>query len=189
MSTRRQSRRITVESPVDVDTATIDHQLNKEVTQHHFPYKLYDMLEYAADSEYSSSVSWSDDGTSFAINNKDIFMECIVPLFFKQTKFRSFVSRLDVVHILCLFYCNILRRCVVYLSSYYINYYSLLSTAQTYNTYNRQDSSIYGVSQETLIVVHGSTKILSAAELKDFNTSRELRIRARHLLVLQTPSN
>ena len=98
MSTRRQSRRITVESPVDVDTATIDNQLNKEVTQqHHFPYKLYDMLEYAADSEYSSSVSWSDDGTSFAINNKDIFMECIVPLFFKQTKFRSFVSIYDII--------------------------------------------------------------------------------------------
>jgi len=90
MSTRRQSRRITVESPVDIVTA-IDH--NKDVTQQqHFPFKLYDMLEYAADSEYSSSVSWSEDGMSFAINNKDIFMECIVPLFFKQTKFRSFVS-------------------------------------------------------------------------------------------------
>ena len=90
MSTRRQSRRVTVESPVDIITAAaIDHQQNKEVT---FPYKLYDMLEYAADSEYSSSVSWSEDGMSFGINNKDIFMECIVPLFFKQTKFRSFVS-------------------------------------------------------------------------------------------------
>ena len=109
MSTRRQSRRVTVESPVDdVVTAAIDH--NKDVTQQqHFPYKLYDMLEYAADSEYSYSVSWSEDGMSFAINNKDTFMECIVPLFFKQTKFRSFVSVL--YYVLCLI-CNIdiLRR-------------------------------------------------------------------------------
>jgi hypothetical protein len=58
----------------------------------HFPFKLYDMLEYAADSEYSSAVSWVADGGAFAIHDKDTFLNHIVPLFFKQTKFRSFVS-------------------------------------------------------------------------------------------------
>ena len=65
--------------------------------QQHFPFKLYDMLEYAADSEYCSTVSWVDDGRAFVISDKDMFMEYLVPLFFKQTKFRSFVSATCVV--------------------------------------------------------------------------------------------
>ena len=77
-------RRITVESSDGIDTC------NRPSS--HFPYKLYDMLEYAADSEFFYSVSWSEDGTSFAIHDKDEFMMHVVPLFFKQTKFRSFVS-------------------------------------------------------------------------------------------------
>lgn len=77
-------RRITVESSDGIDTC------NRPSS--HFPYKLYDMLEYAADSEFFYAVSWSEDGTSFAIHDKDEFMMHVVPLFFKQTKFRSFVS-------------------------------------------------------------------------------------------------
>ena len=58
-----------------------------------FPFKLYDMLEYAAaDDGLRSIVTWSADGRSFSIHQKDIFMEHIVPKFFKITKFRSFVS-------------------------------------------------------------------------------------------------
>ena len=59
----------------------------------HFPFRLYDMLEYAAaDDGLRSIVTWSADGRSFSIHQKDIFMEHIVPKFFKITKFRSFVS-------------------------------------------------------------------------------------------------
>ena len=61
---------------------------------HHFPFKLYDMLEHAADSEHSSVVSWVKEG-GFAIHNKDDFLKHIVPHFFKQTKYRSFVSLFD----------------------------------------------------------------------------------------------
>jgi len=60
--------------------------------QHHFPYKLYDMLDYVADSDFSSAVSWTHDGRAFSIRDKDACMERVVPRFFKQTKFRSFVS-------------------------------------------------------------------------------------------------
>lgn len=82
------------------------------------------------------------------------------------------------------------QRCVVYLSSYYINYYTHFSQLPKHTIIYRHDSSIYGVSQETLIVENGSTKTLSTAELRDFNTSRELRIRARpRLPVLLTPSS
>jgi hypothetical protein len=58
----------------------------------HFPFKLYDMLEYASSSEYASAVAWVEDGCAFVILDKDEFMEKVVPLFFNQTKFRSFVS-------------------------------------------------------------------------------------------------
>lgn len=58
----------------------------------HFPYKLYEMLEYAAVSEHSSTVSWSANGQAFAILQKDDFVEKLVPMFFKQTKLRSFVG-------------------------------------------------------------------------------------------------
>ena len=60
--------------------------------QHHFPFKLYDMLEYVSNSERCSAVSWSEDGKAFSIHEKDTFLEEIVPMFFNQTKFRSFVS-------------------------------------------------------------------------------------------------
>jgi hypothetical protein len=68
----------------------------KKVQQHQqqqtFPFKLYEMLEYACDSEFISSLSWSADGSAFIIHDKDVMMNDLAPMFFKQTKFRSFVS-------------------------------------------------------------------------------------------------
>ncbi len=58
-----------------------------------FPHKLYEMLEYAANSEHASVVSWIDEGQAFVIHDKGAFLEHIVPRFFKQTKYRSFVSQ------------------------------------------------------------------------------------------------
>ncbi|KAL7555064.1 hypothetical protein ACHAWF_018725 [Thalassiosira exigua] len=62
----------------------------------HFPFKLYDMLEYAADSEHAFAVSWIDEGRAFAIHDKEAFMKRLVPMFFKQTKFRSFTRQLNL---------------------------------------------------------------------------------------------
>jgi hypothetical protein len=72
----------------------------------HFPFRLYDMLEYATYYEHCSAVSWSDDGRAFTIHQEDKFVEHIVPMFFKQTKFRSFVSpslsglNINLVHLM-----------------------------------------------------------------------------------------
>ncbi|KAL3816554.1 hypothetical protein ACHAXA_011853 [Cyclostephanos tholiformis] len=62
----------------------------------HFPFRLYDMLEYATYYEHCSAVSWSDDGRAFTIHQEDKFVEHIVPMFFKQTKFRSFTRQLNI---------------------------------------------------------------------------------------------
>ena len=58
-----------------------------------FPYKLHDMLDSAEELSYSSIVSWNADGRSFTIHDRDAFMRQVVPLYFQQTHFRSFVSK------------------------------------------------------------------------------------------------
>jgi len=73
-------------------TATATKEMDFQLHQTTFPYKLYEMLEYACDSEFNSACSWSADGSAFVIHNKEVMMEELVPMFFKQTKFRSFVS-------------------------------------------------------------------------------------------------
>ena len=63
--------------------------------QQHFPYKLHQMLDYTQNSPNTSiqnCIQWNIDGKSFTIYNKEIFMNDVVTLFSKQTKFRSFVS-------------------------------------------------------------------------------------------------
>lgn len=74
--------------------------LKKE--QHHqqqtFPFKLFEMIKYANDSGYSSLLSWSPDGKTFYIHDKDAMMNDLAPRFFNQTKFRSFVSVLICMH-------------------------------------------------------------------------------------------
>ena len=113
--TKRQSRRVTVEE---------DHVIAVDASQQTFPFKLYDMIEYAANSKYSSAVSWSEDGTQFSIHDKDMLMKHVVPMFFKQSKFRSFVSS---AHLVSLFTAIISYDATVLLSC--------LSVVYTYSSY------------------------------------------------------
>jgi len=84
--------------PALVRRVTIDTPGMQEQQQFHqqqtFPFKLYNMLEYACDSEFSSCISWSVDGKAFIIRDKDVMMAHLAPMFFNWTKFRSFVSDL-----------------------------------------------------------------------------------------------
>ncbi|KAL7545792.1 hypothetical protein ACHAWF_010857 [Thalassiosira exigua] len=59
---------------------------------HRFPFKLYELIEAVATSTESSIVSWNPGGRSFTIHDTDQLMEQVVPRYFRQTKFRSFVS-------------------------------------------------------------------------------------------------
>jgi uncharacterized protein (DUF927 family) len=102
------TRRVTVEPISAPPNLTM-----KEQHQHQtFPYKLYEMLEYACDSEFSSSLSWSADGSCFIIHDKEVMMDDLAPMFFKQTKFRSFVSVVGTIFfsqplVLILLYANL----------------------------------------------------------------------------------
>ena len=64
----------------------------KKQVEGHFPVRLYNMLEYATDNRHSWAFSWTDDGRSFTSHQEDWFVEHIIPMFFRQTKLRSFVS-------------------------------------------------------------------------------------------------
>ena len=83
-SSRRAARRVSLcssSSPVDVSRVAADRST--------FPFKLYEMLEYASDHGHASIV-WLHDGEAFEIIDADALMDDVAPLFFKQSKFRSF---------------------------------------------------------------------------------------------------
>jgi hypothetical protein len=63
-----------------------------------FPYKVYDMLEYAETSGATNICSWLSSGDSFVIYDRKLFTEYFLPRFFLHKKWRSFVSIL-----LCVF--------------------------------------------------------------------------------------
>jgi hypothetical protein len=50
------------------------------------------MLECVSESEHSSAIQWTHNGRAFVIIQQDVFLEHVVPVFFNQTKFPSFVS-------------------------------------------------------------------------------------------------
>jgi hypothetical protein len=66
-------------------------------TKPEFPIKLYAMLELADKLfEFSQAVTWLPHGRAFKILNKAKFMEEVVPVFFNQTKIRSFNRQLHL---------------------------------------------------------------------------------------------
>jgi len=95
MCTRKNiPRRVTFETPSKSVAAMQEQQQFQQ--QQTFPFKLYNMLEYACDSEFSSCISWTADGSAFIIHNKDVMMNNLAPMFFNQTKFRSFTRQLNI---------------------------------------------------------------------------------------------
>ena len=64
-----------------------------------FPEKLYHMLELSDAQGFgpsSNAVSWLPNGRAFSVRDERVFMESIVPLFFHQTKLRSFKRQLTL---------------------------------------------------------------------------------------------
>ena len=74
-------------------------QLEVYFSRQQFPEKLYHMLELTDAQGFgpsSNDVSWLPNGRAFSICNEMVFMESIVPLFFQQTKLRSFNRQLNL---------------------------------------------------------------------------------------------
>jgi hypothetical protein len=61
-----------------------------------FPYKLYSMLESISSSTDGPAITWLPHGRAFTIIDKDKFMAEIAPVYFVQTKIRSFTRQLNL---------------------------------------------------------------------------------------------
>lgn len=61
-----------------------------------FPFILYEAIEWASNSEFSSTLTWSPSGNEFVIHDRDLALEQIIPKFFldrnKIHDWKSFVS-------------------------------------------------------------------------------------------------
>ena len=110
------------EASSQIMIATSKDHKSLHTENRNFPFKLYHMLEFASVSGYSSVFSWTPDGHAFAIHNDDEFLNNILPIFFKQTKLRSFVR---VWHITCFDLSMIIISCLTSASKtgYMINCY------------------------------------------------------------------
>jgi len=61
-----------------------------------FPWKLQDMLQPSICEGKESTVSWLSHGNAFKVHNVPVFVSEILPLFFKQTKYKSFQRQLNL---------------------------------------------------------------------------------------------
>lgn len=62
-----------------------------------FPGKLHDMMTYVEQEGLGHIVSWIRNGRGFMVHDPETLVE-ILPLFFSQTKYRSFVRQLNMWH-------------------------------------------------------------------------------------------
>ena len=61
-----------------------------------FPCKLHDLLDYAESCGMENVISWTNDGRAFIVHDQDKLVETLLPLFFGQTKYRSFHRQLNM---------------------------------------------------------------------------------------------
>jgi len=69
-----------------------------------FPWKLFEMLERSETDEFSHLVGWMPGDTStcftegacFKVHDTDNFVKKVMPIFFKQTKYKSFQRQLNL---------------------------------------------------------------------------------------------
>jgi hypothetical protein len=61
-----------------------------------FPWKLHEMLTSVRSEGKESIVSWQPHGRAFRAHNRELFAATIMPIFFKQTKYKSFQRQLNL---------------------------------------------------------------------------------------------
>lgn len=68
----------------------------KNASSNQFPIKLYGMLTILGDLGLDHIVAWKSHGRAFQVYDTDLFLEKILPRFFKQTKITSFQRQLNL---------------------------------------------------------------------------------------------
>ena len=67
-----------------------------------FPWKLYHMLEDVERRGMNDIVSWESGGRCFKVHQKQRFEHEIIPHYFNQTKYKSFLRQVRVVYVVAL---------------------------------------------------------------------------------------
>jgi hypothetical protein len=75
-------------------TNAIAKPVDKETIKRPFPCKVYQMLEDADEQGFRHVVSWNSDGSGFKVHDSAVFTKLIIPLYFNQTKYKSFQRQL-----------------------------------------------------------------------------------------------
>lgn len=75
-----------------------DHEEHQASHHSHFPLRLHEMLLWAERGGFDSVVSWLPGipQNSFKVHRKDDFVRLIMPRFFKQTQYKSFIRQLNL---------------------------------------------------------------------------------------------
>jgi hypothetical protein len=68
----------------------------KNASSNQFPMKLYGMLLVIGDLGLDQIVAWKSHGRAFQVYDTDLFVEKILPKFFKQSKITSFQRQLNL---------------------------------------------------------------------------------------------
>jgi hypothetical protein len=63
-----------------------------------FPGKLHDMMTYIQNQGLESIVSWTRNGRGIMVHNPEKLLDTLLPLFFGQSKYRSFQRQLNMWH-------------------------------------------------------------------------------------------
>ena len=72
------------------------------MSQKSFPYKLYHLIQALNSNDDGDSpsanplIAWLSHGRAFVIRNQQEFTAKVVPVYFKQTQWRSFVRQLNL---------------------------------------------------------------------------------------------
>ena len=68
---------------------------NRRLVDYSFPIKLYSLLQRSETDGYSNTISWVNHGRAFKISDQNIFVKNIMPMYFYQTKWSSFIRQLS----------------------------------------------------------------------------------------------
>lgn len=68
-------------------------QKNEQIEKSLFRVLLHDLLDDSEKNDESDIVAWAPSGRCFKVHHKQKFMAKILPRFFKQSKYKSFVRQ------------------------------------------------------------------------------------------------
>mmetsp|Transcript_17011 Transcript_17011/g.38841 ORF Transcript_17011/g.38841 Transcript_17011/m.38841 type:complete len:259 (-) Transcript_17011:293-1069(-) len=80
----------------DVEKSATSYHSPSEGSTVLFPRKLHQMLRACMRDDREDIVSWLSQGNAFKVHNVPVFVSEILPLFFKQTKYKSFQRQLNL---------------------------------------------------------------------------------------------